>query len=103
MGFICGAFIDLCPNHLDTEPSACGCGRSDEAQIDSDGDTVPDCLDRCPGSDDTVHDPEFAHRELQCVSSAPIPTVSEWGLVVLILLLLVVAKVYFGRGHHASA
>jgi hypothetical protein len=32
-----------------------------------------------------------------------IPTVSEWGLVVLTLLLLVGAKVYFGRRQNATA
>ena len=95
----CGA-VDLCPGHPDTEPSVCGCGRSDEAQIDSDGDTVPDCVDRCPGSDDLI-DSVFMFRLPECPSN--IPTVSEWGLVVLTLLLLVVAKVYFGRGHRASA
>jgi len=30
-------------------------------------------------------------------SDVAIPTVSEWGMVVLTLLLLVLAKVYFGR------
>jgi len=38
--------------------------------------------------DDAVFAPE-------CVGQ--IPTVSEWGLVILALLLLVAGKVYFGR------
>ena len=37
---------DQCPNDPNkTEPGACGCGYSD---VDSDGDSTPDCLDSCP-------------------------------------------------------
>ena len=36
------------------------------------------------------------------VEEAPIPTVSAWGLVTLTLLLLTVAKVYFGRRNQGS-
>ncbi len=35
-------------------------------------------------------------EEIECASE-PIPTVSQWGLVVLTLLLLTGAKIYFGR------
>ena len=61
---------------------------------------MPDCVDRCPGSDDFIES-VFMFREPECVSN--IPTVSEWGLVIMTLLMLVVAKAYFGRGHRASA
>ena len=38
--------IDFCPNDPDKKkPGVCGCGVPD---IDTDGDTVPDCLDKCP-------------------------------------------------------
>jgi hypothetical protein len=40
--------------------------------------------------------------DIVCVHNA-IPTVSEWGIVVLTLLLLVGAKVYFGRRQSATA
>jgi hypothetical protein len=40
--------------------------------------------------------------DIVCVHKA-IPTVSEWGIVVLTLLLLVGAKVYFGRRQAATA
>ena len=60
---------------------------------DSDGDGLLDCIDQCPGADDAV----FA---LEC--AAAVPTVSEWGIVVLILLLLVAGKVYF-RDRRGSA
>ncbi|MEK6798061.1 MAG: hypothetical protein AABZ12_03780, partial [Planctomycetota bacterium] len=41
---------DACPADPDkTAPGPCGCGVPDS---DADGDTVPDCLDQCPGADD---------------------------------------------------
>ncbi len=69
-----------------TDPGICGCGVAETG--DSDGDGVSDCVDVCPGVDDSVFAPG-------CVGA--IPTVSEWGMVVLALLLLAGAKVYFGR------
>jgi len=59
---------------------------------DSDGDGVDDLCDACPGVDDA----EFG----DCPS---IPTVSEWGLVALVLLLLVAAKIYFGGARRQLA
>ena len=58
-----------------------------ETHADSDGDGVPDCTDQCNGVDDAIFAPE-------CVGA--IPTVSEWGLVVLALILLVAGKIQFG-------
>jgi hypothetical protein len=82
-----GNACDGCPDDPNKiEPGICGCGVDDNA--DADGDGVPDCIDECPGVDDAVFAPE-------CVGQ--IPTVSEWGLVILALLLLVAGKVYFGR------
>ena len=82
-----GNACDGCPDDPNKiAPGICGCGVSDTA--DGDGDGVPDCIDKCPGVDDAVFAPE-------CVGQ--IPTVSEWGLVILALLLLVAGKVYFGR------
>lgn len=78
--------IDGCPGDPNkVAPGACGCGTPDD---DNDGDGVADCDDVCPGVSDAEFGPE-------CVGA--IPTVSEWGLVVLALLLLTAAKVYFGR------
>ncbi len=71
------------PNKI--APGICGCGAADVG--DSDGDGVLDCVDICPGADDAVFG--------DCTNN--IPTVSEWGLVVLALLLLVAGKVYYGR------
>ncbi len=77
---------DECPFDQDKiEPGVCGCGLDDDA--DADGDGVPDCHDECPGADDSVFAPA-------CLGS--IPTVSQWGLIVLTLLLLAGAKVRFG-------
>ncbi len=77
---------DECPNDLyKIEPGICGCGEDDS--LDADGDGVPDCIDQCPGVDDAIFAPE-------CITA--IPTVSEWGLVVMTLLLLTGIKIKFG-------
>lgn len=56
--------------------------------------TLADCgCDACAWYKDTGCD---ELDQTQCATNA-IPTVSEWGLVVLSLLLLIGAKVYFGR------
>ena len=82
---------------------------------DSDDDGVPDCEDRCPGSDDNAsgaQDDADSDGVLNCndlcagvddAVFAPecedaIPTTSQWGLIVLTLLLLVGIKmISFGR------
>jgi hypothetical protein len=79
--------IDGCPDDPNKiAPLVCGCGVPESA--DTDGDGVLDCVDRCPGVDDAKFFPG-------CVDA--IPTVNQWGLIVLGLLLLAGAKVYFGR------
>ena len=64
----------------------CGCGA---AAVDSDGDTVADCVDQCPNSDDRID----ANND-----GAPdclvIPTTSAWGVLVLALLLATAAKAH---------
>jgi hypothetical protein len=91
---------DLCPgfdDNLDADgdgvPDDCDvCPGNDDnaagAQDDTDGDGVINCNDLCNGVDDAVFGPEC---------EGAIPTVSEWGLVILALLLLAAGKVYFGR------
>ncbi|MCH8147213.1 MAG: thrombospondin type 3 repeat-containing protein [Planctomycetes bacterium] len=74
-----GESCDCCLDADDGEAGALG---------DDDGDGVRNCNDKCNGVDDAVFGPECDGK---------IPTVSEWGLVVLALLLLVAGKVYFGR------
>jgi len=89
--------IDGCP--LDAgkiAPGCCGCGFAD-TDVDGDGymecapnatPADPTCVDTCPNVDDAQFGP---------CDPGTIPTVSEWGLVVMALLLLVAGKVYFGR------
>ena len=82
-----GDACDNCPQDPNKiEPGICGCGVPDEG--DSDGDGVLDCVDQCPGVDDAKFAPG-------CVGA--IPTMSQWGLLVMALLLLVIGKIYFGR------
>jgi hypothetical protein len=79
--------IDGCPTDPNkTAPGICGCGVAETGDSDLDG--YLDCVDQCPGVDDDVFFPG-------CVGA--IPTVNQWGLIVLGLLLLAGAKVYFGR------
>jgi len=60
---------------------------------DSDGDGVDDLCDICRGVDDAMFCPG-------CKTA--IPTVSDWGLVALTLLLLTAGKIYFGRRQVAT-
>jgi hypothetical protein len=83
---------DRCPTDPNKiEPGVCGCGVNDNA--DTDGDGVPDCIDQCPGVDDRIFAPG-------CTDA--IPTTSEWGLIVLALSMLIVAKIRFGRRRQAQ-
>ena len=83
---------DGCPNDPNkVNWGQCGCGVPD---TDTDGDGVADCIDQCPGVDDAIFAPG-------CIGA--IPAVSEWGLVILALLLLVAGKVYFGRRRELSS
>jgi hypothetical protein len=75
------------------EPGTCGCGVPDTG--DADGDGVLDCVDQCPGADDTVD--SDANGIPDCLETDAIPTLSEWGVLVMSLLLLVGLKLRFGR------
>jgi hypothetical protein len=59
------------------------------------GGAAPDCDDGVECTVDACNEPDgsCSHDDADC----SIPTVSEWGLVVLTLMLLIGAKVYFGR------
>ena len=64
-----------------------GCGVVDD-DTDTDQDTVPDCIDQCPGEDDLVDlnnngIPDCLERQVA------IPTVSTWGLVIFAFLLAI--------------
>lgn len=73
-----------CPDG--SSPGICGCGRTDEDTIDTDGDTVPDCIDQCPGFDDRMLTHEHTFEPAACV--VHMPGVSRWGLATLVLLLM---------------
>jgi len=81
---------DGCPTDPGkTSPGVCGCGIGD---VDSDQDGVLDCNDSCPGMNDAIFAPSCER---------PVPTVSQWGIVVLSLLLLVAVAISFGRSRQA--
>ncbi|MBU0719412.1 MAG: hypothetical protein KJ749_14285, partial [Planctomycetes bacterium] len=74
------------------EPTCEGLGGTFQGEdipcgADSDGDTVVNLCDTCPGADDLVYGP---------CDEDTIPTVSQWGLIILALLLMVGGKVYYG-------
>ncbi|MEK6797684.1 MAG: hypothetical protein AABZ12_01825, partial [Planctomycetota bacterium] len=80
---------DGCPADPDkSSPGPCGCGVPDS---DADGDTVPDCLDQCPGADDRPDADQDGIPD--CLDFRPIPTTTAWGLVCLALLLLCAVKI----------
>lgn len=82
---------DGCPNDPNKLlPGVCGCGTSD---ADTDGDGVADCNDLCPGDDDSI---DLNGNGVPDCTGEPIPTVSEWGIVIMALLLLAAGKIYFG-------
>ena len=61
------------------------------------GDGTVDPDEQCDGTDDSLC-PGQCDPDCTCPPVAPIPTVSEWGLVVMALLLLTGLKIKFGRG-----
>ena len=81
--------VDECDNNpvWQVEPP-CGCDSTPYDNEDDDGDGVPNCDDQAGGVDDGLYGD---------VDPGAIPTVSEWGLVIMALLLLAAGKVYFGR------
>lgn len=86
---------DGCPDDPEkVDPGICGCGVPD---VDSDSDTVADCIDQCPGDDDLVD--ENQNGTPDCLEFEGIPAVSNWGLLVTALVLLILAKSRFGRRH----
>lgn len=86
-GDVAADCVDGCPNDpAKTLPGACGCGVLEGGDADHDG--VADCVDQCPGVDDALFAPG-------CIGA--IPTVSQWGFMVLALLLMTGAKLRFGN------
>lgn len=84
--------IDECPDDPHkTIPGVCGCGVPDVG--DSDNDATLDCIDQCPGLDDSLDQDKDGIPD--CLEPS-IPAVSEWGMLVLALLLATIAKLVFG-------
>lgn len=60
------------------------------------GNNIREGTEQCDGTDDGAC-PGLCQADCTC-SGEPIPTVSEWGMVILMLSLLVGFKLKFGRG-----
>ena len=98
--------VDGCLNDpMKSDPGMCGCSHGPmdafDVERDEDDDGIPDCCDECPfGEWDPFFEPSPA-SDAQCEPvmgcADAIPTVSQWGLIVMALLLLVAGKLYFGR------
>ena len=85
---------DGCPADVNkTIPGVCGCGVSD-------GDAVADCGDECAGENDTVD--LHGNGIPDCLDPPTIPTVFGWGIAVLGLIIVTLAKFRFGRRHPAN-
>lgn len=63
------------------------------------GNDVAEGTEECDGTDAVACPGEC---QGDCTCPAPIPTVSEWGVVVMVLVLLVGGRVYFGRRAHRA-
>lgn len=86
---------DECPTDSDkTAPGVCGCGAS---ETDADGDTVADCVDNCPGISNTDQTDSDGDGSGDACDEVLVPTISEWGLVIMTLLLVTLGNIYFGR------
>ncbi len=93
--------LEGCPNDpMKSMPLVCGCGVGPmdgfNVELDTDLDSIPDCVDQCPGEDDLLD--ENLDGIPDCLPQPPegIPAVSQWGLLILVLLLMTGGKVYFG-------
>ncbi len=85
---------ESCPNDSSkTSPGICGCNVFENVG-DNDSDGVVNCRDNCP-NDVNVDQADSDRDGVGDACSVQLPAVSEWGMVILILLLLITSKIYF--------
>jgi len=87
----CSAGIDGLGPLCDQDP--------DNDGPDADGDGVCDASDLCPTADDRIDNDQNGVPDC----TEPIPTVSQWGVIVLALMLLSAQKISFGRRRSREA
>ncbi len=102
-GEACDGVGDHCPADVvivdcsgDTIDGCCapGCNANDDA------DCVPECGNGVQEEGEECDDGNADETDsctFECEERQPVPTVSQWGLVILALLILAAAKVYFSR------
>ncbi len=114
----CGCVEDCHPGCVNYDPATqitlatatdCSCALANEchATVPEPGGGQPECVNGCP-SGETCAQTETVNTdgtiEICCrCAPEPLPTVSEWGLVILTLVLLIGAKIYFARRQTARA
>jgi len=86
--------ITACQNGDGCCPAGCNAANDNDC-VAVCGNSVKEPGEECDGTDDATC-PGLCRADCTC-GVAVIPTMSQWGLVVLTLLLLTGAKVYFGR------
>ncbi len=89
---------DRCPGDPDIDTDGDGVLDCNDqcpglTDVDSDFDTILDCHDQCPGADDRID--ENGNGLADCLEPGIIPTVSHWGLVIMLFLLLIAGKTQF--------
>lgn len=78
-------------------------GIPDECDPDLDGDGIPDDCDNCPDTPNALQADLNGNGTGDLCEPGTIPTVSEWGLMVMTVLVLTVGTVVFGRRRRPAA
>lgn len=84
-----GDACDGCPDDATKQaPGACGCGVPD---TDSDGDSVANCNDNCPNAsnaDQADSDGDGTGDACEPTDITAVPTLSEWGMIIFMTIIL---------------
>ena len=76
-------------------PSACNANNDDDC-LSVCGNNIIEPGEECDGTDDQAC-PGECQGDCTCLTVVPVPTVSQWGLAIMMLLLVAGMKIKFGR------
>jgi len=102
----CGdGIVETGVEECDDGNTAPGDGCSPFCKIEVCGNNIIDPGEQCDGTANAPCNGEPCRADCTCqpLPPGPIPTVSEWGLLILALLLLTGAKLCFGRGRDVAS